>query len=54
MESLYLVLINLIERGQTEGLQEKIDVFFAVGRLSQDQYEELTESVTPRQDNNPS
>lgn len=35
----------LIERGlykSKQEMQEKLDVFFAVGRLSQSEYEELT------------
>ncbi len=38
---LYEVLKRLIDRGQTDGLREKIDVFFAVGRLTEAQYTEL-------------
>lgn len=42
MESvLYRTLIRLIKRGQTEGLREKIDVFFAVSSISEDEYREL-------------
>lgn len=42
MESeLYRTLTRLIERGQTEGLREKIDVFFAVSSISEDEYREL-------------
>jgi len=39
---LYRVLRRLIETGQTEGLREKIDVFYAVGRLTEAEYLELT------------
>ncbi len=39
---LYEVLKRLIERGATDGLREKIDVFFAVGRITEAQYTELT------------
>lgn len=38
---LYRVLKRVIERGQTEGLAEKLDIFFAAGKLTKDQYEEL-------------
>lgn len=42
MESaLYRTLTRLIERGQTAGLREKIDVFFAVSSISEDEYREL-------------
>ena len=36
------VIKRLIEKGQTAGLAEKIDVFFAVGRLTEAEYKELT------------
>ena len=39
---LYRTLKKLIERGQTEGLAEKIDIFFAVGKLTESEYAELT------------
>lgn len=35
---LYQVLERMIKRGQTEGLREKIDVFFAAGRLRENEY----------------
>lgn len=38
---LYRVLKRLIELGKTEGLEERIDVFFATGKLTEDQYNEL-------------
>jgi len=38
---LYDVLVRMIARGTTEGLREKIDVFFAVGQLTQTEYEGL-------------
>ena len=40
---LYNLLMRLIEKGQTEGLSEKIDVFFAVGRINETEYKELVE-----------
>ncbi len=39
---LYRVLKRLIEKGQTDGLDVKIDVFFAVGKLTEAEYNELT------------
>lgn len=39
---LYEVLKRTIARGDVEGLQEKIDVFFAAERLTETEYEELT------------
>lgn len=32
----------MVERGQTEGLAEKLDVFYAAGKLTEAQYTELT------------
>lgn len=42
---LYRVLKRLIELGKTEGLEERIDVFFATGKLTEDQYNELIGSL---------
>ena len=39
---LYRVLKRMIERGQTDGLAEKIDVFYAAGKLTEAEYTELT------------
>lgn len=44
---LYQVLSRMIDRGQTAGLQEKLDVFYAVGRISDAQYTELCGRLTP-------
>lgn len=38
---LYRTILRLIERGQTEGLEEKLDLFFAMGKLSEEEYQEL-------------
>ena len=38
---LYRTLKRMIERGQTEGLEEKLDIFFAAGKLTQAEYTEL-------------
>lgn len=35
------LLRRMIERGQTDGLAEKLDVFFAADRLSAEEYAEL-------------
>ncbi len=40
---LYRTLKRLIELGRTEGLEEKIDVFYAAGKLTEEQYSELIE-----------
>lgn len=39
---LYRVLKRMIEKGQTDGLAEKLDVFFAAGKLTEAEYNELT------------
>ena len=38
---LYRTLNRMIERGNTDGLAEKIDIFFAAGKLSEAEYTEL-------------
>lgn len=39
---LYRTLLKLIEKGLTEGLAEKIDVFYAASKLTDAEYAELT------------
>ena len=43
---LYRILKRLIEKGQTEGLTNKLDIFFAVGKLTEEEYTELTGLLT--------
>lgn len=38
---LYRTLKRMIECGQTNGLEEKIDIFFAAGKLTESEYQEL-------------
>ena len=38
---MYRTLKRLIALGKTEGLEERIDVFFAVGKLTEQEYNEL-------------
>ena len=40
---LYRICKRMIQRGQTAGLAEKLDIFFAADRLTADQYQELTQ-----------
>lgn len=40
---LYRICKRMIDRGQTEGLAEKLDIFFAANRLTEAEYKELTE-----------
>lgn len=39
---LYRTITRLIELGRIDGLAEKLDVFYAVGKLSEAEYTELT------------
>jgi hypothetical protein len=39
---LYQILERMIARGNTVGLQDKLDVFYAVGRLTEAEYQTLT------------
>ena len=38
---LYRTLQRMIERGQTDGLEDKLDIFFAAGKLTEAEYNEL-------------
>lgn len=40
---LFNVLKRMIERGNTDNLMSKIDIFFAAGKLSEIEYLELIE-----------
>ena len=39
---LYRVCKRMIERGQTAGMAAKLDVFYAAGKLTDEQYAELS------------
>lgn len=39
---LYRTLKRMIERGRTEGMSEKLDIFYAADKLTEAQYTELT------------
>ena len=39
---LYRTLKRMIERGQTEGMEEKLDIFFAASKINEAEYLELT------------
>ena len=41
-QMLYRTLLKLIERGLTEGIAEKIDIFFAASKLTEEEYFDLT------------
>ncbi len=42
---LYRVLKRMIERGQIDGMAEKLDVFYATGKITEAQYTELTQML---------
>ena len=42
---LYRILKRMIERGQTDGLEEKLDIFFAAGKLTEEEYQELIDML---------
>lgn len=43
---LYRTLKRMIERGQTEGMADKLDIFYAADKLTQTEYRELSELLT--------
>lgn len=42
---LYRVLKRMIERGQIDGMAEKLDVFYATDKITEAQYTELTQML---------
>ena len=38
---LYRTLKRMIDRGLTEGIEEKLDIFFAANKLTESEYTEL-------------
>lgn len=42
---LYRTIKRLIELGRTDGLEEKIAVFYATGKLTEAEYRELIEEI---------
>ncbi len=43
---LYRTLKRMVESGQTEGMEEKLDIFFAASKLSEAEYSELVSMLT--------
>lgn len=43
---LYRVLKRTIERKQTGGLNQKLDVFYATGKISEDEYKEPSDMLS--------
>ena len=46
---LYRTCKRMIEKGNIEGLASKLDVFYAAGKLTDDEYKELTELLAAKQ-----
>jgi len=46
--SAYSICKLLITLGRTTGLQEKVNMFYSCGQLTDDQYAELTNILTPK------
>ena len=46
---LYRTCKRMIQRGQTAGLAEKLDIFFAADRLTADRYQELTQLLAEKE-----
>lgn len=44
---LYRTLKRMIQRGQTAGMEEKLDVFYAADKLTGEEYAELTALLHP-------
>lgn len=42
---LYRTLKRMIERGNTDGMAEKLDIFFAADKITEEQYNELSAMI---------
>jgi hypothetical protein len=42
---LYRTLKRMIERGQTDGMEAKLDVFYAADKITEAEYTELTKML---------
>ena len=47
--SLYRLLLRQIEKGKTEGLARKIDLFFLNGSLTEEEYLDLTQRLKEKE-----
>lgn len=45
--SLYRVLKIVLRQGPTDGVEEKIDIFYAAGKLTGEEYGDLIASLYP-------
>ena len=46
---LYRTLKRMIELGQTTGIEEKLDIFFAAGKLTEEEYNTLVGMLHPKE-----
>lgn len=46
---LYRTLKRMIERGNTEGIEKKLDIFYAANKLTEMEYTELLEMYQSRE-----
>ena len=44
---LYRTLKRLIENGQSDALEEKLDLFYALDKLTEAEYQELSAALRP-------
>lgn len=51
MTSVKNLCLLLINRGKTDGLQEKMDAYLAADRLTTDEYSELAEKLAQKEGN---
>lgn len=42
---IYLILKRRIQRGFTDGMSEKLDIFFAADKITAEEYKELVELI---------
>ena len=49
---LYHTCKRMIERGMTTGLEIKMDIFYAAGKLTDEEYQELTELLKEKESEN--
>lgn len=50
----YILVMKLIASGKTEGLADKVDLFFANNRLTDEEYEEIMSYLAPQTNEEPS
>lgn len=46
----YKLLVSLIKARRTQGLAEKVDVFFAAGRITEEEYKKIIAALTSPED----